>query len=246
MDQARERSIGFRAGEELERSWRGAGEELFRRYSCLLSSRSSLWERLEVANMLLDWLEVWGGFFPQSPLTPGMVEIERERAEIGPRERAASTPEGFEDEPPSLPDPDPVPGPDPERSVDKPPSHPFPVHEGFGEGLPPFPVPVLGELENELPPLPLPFLEELEDELHPLPLPVLEQLELPPLPIPVHKGGSATGLPGAFCTALPSSTAGFLVADLLIGISKSPVHPSGPVSSFWTLGIARPSPRLSA
>ncbi|MEQ2198209.1 hypothetical protein XENOCAPTIV_009471 [Xenoophorus captivus] len=131
---------------------------------------------MEMANLLLDWLEVWGGFFPQSALTPGLVEIERQRTvtEIGtlfdlipggrdavdrlppflapvpapeelviepplllvpipaPKELKVepppllvsvtkAVPEGFEDELPSLTDPYPVPGPDPERSVGEPP-----------------------------------------------------------------------------------------------------------------------------
>ncbi|MEQ2288785.1 hypothetical protein AMECASPLE_026343 [Ameca splendens] len=57
VDQAGERLIGFRAGEEL-----------FRRYSHLLSSSSSSWENLEVANLMLHWLEVLGGLLPpESP-----------------------------------------------------------------------------------------------------------------------------------------------------------------------------------
>ncbi|KAK5603332.1 hypothetical protein CRENBAI_009771 [Crenichthys baileyi] len=104
MDQARGMLIGFRAGEEL-----------FRRYSHLLASCSSSLQRLEVANQILDWLEIWGSFFPQSLLTSKMVEGERQRAvaEIGPffhlipggphfADRLppllVPVPEGFEDE----------------------------------------------------------------------------------------------------------------------------------------------------
>ncbi|MEQ2182786.1 hypothetical protein GOODEAATRI_025853 [Goodea atripinnis] len=41
---------------------------------------SSPWRRLEVANQLRNWLEEWGRFFPQNPLTPETIETEHQRA----------------------------------------------------------------------------------------------------------------------------------------------------------------------
>ncbi|KAK5609946.1 hypothetical protein CRENBAI_007751 [Crenichthys baileyi] len=202
MDQAREMLIGFRAGEVL-----------FQRYLRHLASRSLPRQRLEEENPILDWLGVWGGFFPQNPLTPEMVEGEHQRAvvEIGPFSRL-------------------IPGRPNSRSVDEPPSHPVPVCEGFGDGLPSLPVPVPGELENELPPLPVPVLEKLEDELP----------SLPPLPHFLNLlclSGSAPDLQGSAADlhGLAEVSSGFYTA-----CSEGPLHVSAGLltsvarGGFWS------------
>ncbi|MEQ2316941.1 hypothetical protein AMECASPLE_037672 [Ameca splendens] len=62
------------------------GQELFRRISRLLTASGSPWQRLETVNQLWDWLGLWGNVIPQSPLIPGLLRRERQRAveEIGP------------------------------------------------------------------------------------------------------------------------------------------------------------------
>ncbi|KAK5608168.1 hypothetical protein CRENBAI_003199 [Crenichthys baileyi] len=73
----------------------------------------------------------------------------------------------------------------------------LPVPEGFGDEPPTFGVPVAAP-------------EELE-------------IELPPLPVSVHLYGLAEDSSG-FCTAIPSSTAGFLVVILQAAYSEGPLH----------------------
>ncbi|KAK5608047.1 hypothetical protein CRENBAI_005622 [Crenichthys baileyi] len=129
----------------------------------------------------------------KDPLTHLTIETERQKAleEIAASMRCrpviSSTPlstegrcdasaPGFTSDWPSslLPTPDP----DPEGSVDEPPSQSVPVYEGFETKLSPPWVLVSApeELEIELPPLlvPVPILEELEDKLPTLPVPVRE------------------------------------------------------------------------
>ncbi|KAK5610943.1 hypothetical protein CRENBAI_024195 [Crenichthys baileyi] len=92
----------------------------------------------------MDWLGVWGSFFPQSPLTLETVEGEQQRAiaKIGSLFRLIpGGPESMGRLPPlvtpdTIPDPVPIPG---------------PVLEGSDGESPPLPVPVKEELEDELP-----------------------------------------------------------------------------------------------
>ncbi|KAK5610251.1 hypothetical protein CRENBAI_008357, partial [Crenichthys baileyi] len=169
------------------------GEKLFRCYLRLLTSRSLLWQRLEVANQILDWLEVWGGFFPHSPLTPEMVEGERQRAvaEIGPLfHLIPGGPDSVGRLPPFLA---PVLSSTPLSTEGRRDASAPCLTSGRQSSLLPTPAPVplpKEELRVELPPHPAPVLEELEIELPPLPLPVPEALknELPPLPLPVSEG----------------------------------------------------------
>ncbi|KAK5619842.1 hypothetical protein CRENBAI_006345 [Crenichthys baileyi] len=124
---------------------------------------------------LVDWLEEWGSVFPWNPLTHEIIEGERQKplAEIAASLQRLPAPssahlstedsdlkdelppllvpvrEGFENEPPSLPDLVPVP-------------------QGFEDELPPLLFPVPEGFEVKLPPCSVPVLVELEDELHPL------------------------------------------------------------------------------
>ncbi|MEQ2244673.1 hypothetical protein ILYODFUR_019657 [Ilyodon furcidens] len=141
MDQARRVLIGFKTREEL-----------FLSYSHLLISLSSPLQRLEVANQIMDWLELWGSFFPQSPLTPEIVEAERQRAmeEIGPPFHHIPGGPDSMGQLPSLLAPDPI-------------QLPVPAPEEREDELSLFLVPVLEQLMDELPPLPVPVPERVGD-----------------------------------------------------------------------------------
>ncbi|KAK5621627.1 hypothetical protein CRENBAI_023892 [Crenichthys baileyi] len=205
-----------------------------------------------------------GVFYSWDHLTHLTIETEQQRAvvEISPLFHLIPGGPDSVGRPPPLLAPGPIPLPDQPSSL-----LPTP-------GPDPFPYPVPEGFEDERPPI-VPVLEGFEDEL--LPVPVLEgfKVELPPV-VPVREGsatdlqGSATDLNGlaegssGFCIALPSSTAGFLVADLLNGVSEGPPRSMGPLhvwaviltslvgvllvppSSFWILGLARTSSRLSS
>ncbi|KAK5604393.1 hypothetical protein CRENBAI_018153 [Crenichthys baileyi] len=158
-------------------------------------------------------------------------------------------------------------GPVLEGSRDKPPSLPVPALEGFGDGLPPLPVPVLEELKAELPPCPI---SSERSRMKPC-RSCSERVEgeNPNLFLFPPQGGSATDLhglamgPSGFCTprqsstvvssllsstvvpGLEGSTAGFLVANILISCSEGPLHiwagvltslvvgSPGPATSLW-------------
>ncbi|KAK5609915.1 hypothetical protein CRENBAI_013560 [Crenichthys baileyi] len=156
-DQARRMLKGFKTEEGL-----------LLRYSHLLTSRSSPWQRLEVANhLIMDWLGVCGSFFLQSPLTLETVEGERQRAvaEIGSLFRLIpGGPDSVGRLPPLL---TPIPVPLAEELEEELPPLPVPVAEGFEDEPPPLPVPVPEELKDEQPPLPDPVPEVLEDKLPP-------------------------------------------------------------------------------
>ncbi|KAK5602369.1 hypothetical protein CRENBAI_013373 [Crenichthys baileyi] len=152
VDQVREWSNGFRAGEEL-----------IQHCSHILFPRSLPWERLKVANLMLDWLEVWGGCFSHYPLTPGMVARERERAvaEIGPLfDLIPGGPDAVDRLPPFL-----VPFPAPEELV----IEPLPLRV-------PVCAPARVEFESEFPPLrvSVPAPAPVEFEIH---VPVSEGAE---------------------------------------------------------------------
>ncbi|MEQ2204794.1 hypothetical protein XENOCAPTIV_018581 [Xenoophorus captivus] len=141
MDQARRVLIGFKTREEL-----------FLSYSYLLISLSSPLQRLEMANQIMDWLELWGSFFPQSPLTFEIVEAERQRAmeEIGPLFHHIPGGPDSMGQLLSLLAPDPI-------------QLPVPVPEEREDELSLFLVPVLEQLMDELPPLPVPVPERFGD-----------------------------------------------------------------------------------
>ncbi|KAK5617535.1 hypothetical protein CRENBAI_004350 [Crenichthys baileyi] len=192
LDQARKLQREFKKGEITAKL-----------FSHLTTSPSSPWRRKLVANTLKNWLEEWGGLFPQDPLTHFTIEPKRQKAlgEISASMRRLPAPssarlstEGWHDAaaPASRSRLHSLSDPVPERLEGE--SLPDPVPEQFKDEPLPDSVPVPEELEDELPLLPVsvpsPILEGSEDEppLHPVPDCEGFGDGLPPLPVPVPEG----------------------------------------------------------
>ncbi|MED6241326.1 hypothetical protein ATANTOWER_009228, partial [Ataeniobius toweri] len=126
---------------------------------------------------------------------------------------------------------------------------PVPVPEELKDESPPLPVPVREGFQNNPSsfPDPVPVPEGFEDELPPLLVPVRERFEVepPPLPVPVPEGpsGSCTALQSSTVVltstvvpSLQSSTAVFLVVDLMIVVSEGPLHARAGLLTSFVMG----------